>query len=189
MPMSKVIEFLPPDIPRILINRTVVHPPVTTSTTGDDKDTCEENDWRKNYVFDAYLLGFCDDVTRALAKVLFSDSEKPKETDGKLLAAVSEEDDEVYQRKDWESFGVPADRVFLFPGAVASKSNDAAEELTYQEIAHCDGCTKRIFGTVQKCVQCFDFDLCERCYPVVSKTHHKGQHTFSAEPAFLVHES
>ena len=98
-PISKVVSYLPAHIPRILINRTLVHPPSPTTncakedplpkqprktsmsnqtkTTAPDKKSPSEgtdanHDFRKDYVFDAYLLGFCDDVTRALGKHVFA---------------------------------------------------------------------------------------------------------------------
>jgi hypothetical protein len=196
-PISKVIEYLPRNIPRILINRTVVHPS-TASTEGDDN----EKEFRENYVFDAYLLGFCDDVTRALARQLFkkhSDTPDSKKRQrrrknngqqhdssygGRLLTTVLKGEDEEYDAEDWSgAISVPPERVLLFPGAVASKDDTTSSELTYREIAHCDGCSKRIRGVIQKCVACFDYDLCQKCFPSLSKTHHGGKHTFSADPA------
>jgi hypothetical protein len=219
-PISKVIEYLPRNIPRILINRTVVHPSTTASAEGDDHDDDNEKEFRENYVFDAYLLGFCDDVTRALARQLFK---KPPNTDtdtdttptdnskkkkqqrqrsrrttkknngpqqhdssygGRLLTTVLKGEDEEYDAEDWSAaISVPPERVLLFPGAVASKDDTTSSELTYREIAHCDGCSKRIRGVIQKCVACFDYDLCQKCFPSLSKTHHKGKHSFNAEPA------
>jgi len=183
-----VIEFLPPGIPRILINRTVVHP-----LTRSADSTEEEKDPRDNYVFDAYLLGFCDDVTRCLAKKLFEDDapttpEKKRRGDaggkpvGRLLTKVLNGKDNEYDAEDWESLTVPPERVLLFAGAQASHG-DSTEDLTYREIAHCDGCSKRIRGTIQKCIACFDYDLCPKCFPHLSKLHYDGTHVFSAEPA------
>jgi hypothetical protein len=178
---------LPPGIPRILINRTIVHPSTrSTDSTEDEKDP------RDDYVFDAYLLGFCDDVTRSLAKKLFNDDvpqtpvEKKKRGKpvGRLLSKVLKGEDTEYDAEDWESLAVPPERVLLFPGAQASHG-DSTEELTSREIAHCDGCSKRIKGTIQKCIACFDYDLCQKCFPSLSKIHHGGKHTFSTEPAAL----
>lgn len=82
-PISKVIEYLPTNIPRILINKTIVVQPKklnkkksNNKNNDDDNDNDDENenendiDFRKDYVFDSYLLGYCDDVTRALGKHL-----------------------------------------------------------------------------------------------------------------------
>jgi hypothetical protein len=180
-PISKVIGYLPPNIPRILINRTIVSPAHTVDPDSDDE---EEKDFRDDYIFDAYLLGFCDDVTRALGKALFSaPSDTPVEAiEGKVLAALSDED-EQYDAEDWKSTGVPPERVFLFPGAQASSGKDASSDPTFQEVAHCDGCAKRIVGTIRKCVACFDYDLCTKCFPALSKTHYDGKHHFAAEAA------
>lgn len=188
-PISKVIEYLPPDIPRILINRTVVRP----STRSADS-TEYEKDPRDDYVFDAYLMGFCDDVTRSLAKKLFTDDvpQTPAEKKrrgkpaGRLLSKVLKGEDNEYDADDWEALAVPPERVLLFPGAQASQADTVGtDELTYREIAHCDGCSKRIKGTIQKCVACFDYDLCQKCFPSLSKIHHGGKHSFSAELSAL----
>jgi len=105
-PISKVIEYLPPNIPRILINRTVVHPSTSGSGESDNPTLGDDYDFRASYVFDAYLLGFCDDVTRAMARTLFSkESQKkrkrnsPEEDNpfnGRLLSDVLNGRDEEY---------------------------------------------------------------------------------------------
>ncbi len=184
-PISKVIEYLSPTIPRILINRTVVHP-----STRLPESIGEEKDPRENYVFDAYLLGFCDDVTRCLAKKLFQGDTPPTPREkkrrvapvGRILTKVLRGDDNEYDAEDWECVKVPPERVLLFPGAYASHG-DSTEDLTYREIAHCDGCSKRIQGTIRKCIICFDYDLCQKCFPSQSKLHFDGKHTFSTEAA------
>ena len=178
-PMSHVIDYLPPNIPRILINRNIVQAPMSNYEYDDDGDNEEdEEDFREDYVFDAYLLGFCDDVTRALVKEMTGTANEKTE-EGKLLSCL-QEDDELYNVEEWDSLTLPKDRVFLFPGA---SRRDDISEYSYREIAHCDGCSNQISGTVRKCVQCFDYDLCETCYPKLSDKHHKGEHTFVSEPA------
>jgi hypothetical protein len=178
--MSHVIDYLPPSIPRILINRNVVHPPKARFLEAEhDEEEEEEEDFRENYVFDAYLLGFCDDVTRALVKEMTGTTTSEETEEGKLLSCIQEED-ELYSANDWSSLAMPKDRVFLFPGA--SRGDDSSE-YTYREIAQCDGCSDQISGTIRKCVQCFDYDLCETCFPKLSKSHHDGEHKFSTEPA------
>jgi hypothetical protein len=119
-------------------------------------------------------------------------------TDGCILASLKEDgnvsrskeekedgDGGTFAWKDWSSVKVPRERVFLFPGAVppATGSNDGddSSEITYREVAHCDGCSERIEGTIHKCMSCFDFDLCDKCYPTMSKQHYKGKHKFASE--------
>ncbi len=198
-PISKVIEYLPKNIPRILINRTIVHPKTATM---DDSQI----DFRQNYVFDAYLLGFCDDVTRALGKQLGLGNavEKKKEKthgikhktkEGKTtkeeaisLRYASETGAKLLAGDDddsWKESTVPSERVLLFPGAlppIPKEQNEVPSE-TYQEVAHCDGCSKQIpLGkTIFKCAICFDFDLCQSCYARVSKKHCGGKHLFRKE--------
>jgi hypothetical protein len=191
-PISKVIEYLPTNIPRILINRTVVHPSTSLSSEEEEEEE-HEKEFREKYVFDGYLLGFCDDVTRALAKQLFnktapSTAERKRrqkggkyDCGGKLLTEVLRDDHDEYDSKEWSSLTVPPERVLLFPGALASKED--ASEVEYREIAHCDGCSKRIRRVIKKCVVCFDYDLCQKCYPALSRTHNGGTHSFNSEPA------
>ncbi|KAG7363578.1 NAD-dependent deacetylase [Nitzschia inconspicua] len=221
-PISKIIEYLPTNIPRILINRTIVHPasPISataaTSSSDDEKDSKKsQENFRENYVFDAYLLGYCDDVTRALARKLFINSNVTSEISenrayrkkrrntssvvesiqnrccGGLLTNVLQGRDENWKRDDWTDVtNVPSDRVLLFPGALPSmtpSNGDAtSDKMVYQEIAHCDGCTKRIDGVINKCIHCFDYDLCSDCFPGMSKTHFNGTHTFDSEYAVLL---
>jgi hypothetical protein len=182
-PISKVIGFLPPDIPRILINRTIVHP---AAKVEEEDNSEEERDFRSDYIFDAYLLGFCDDISRSLEKQIFCKDETDKDlkpNEGKLLATLKEDDDH-YDAQDWSSTRVPANRIFLFPGAQAPLTlNDDDSVLTYNEIAHCDGCEERIEGNVFKCVSCFDYDLCCTCYKRESRKHFKGTHKFQEQEA------
>jgi hypothetical protein len=221
-PISKVVGFLPANIPRILINRTIVHPQSSTPDSHSPKSRDaegsvvddgakpsdpSERDFRDNYVFDAYLLGYCDDVTRALGRRLFfpsGDSNTQStvrgddEEDGKLLACL--EDDGTHRKQDWThskiSSKIPPERIFLFPGAVSPVSasssvgaikgdniDDDASTSRYCEIAHCDGCAARVTqGTIHKCAVCFDYDLCQSCFACLSKDHHGGLHPFVPEP-------
>lgn len=188
---------------RILINRTIVHPPDQANDDGysssDDSTESADREFRSDYVFDAYLLGFCDDVTRALGKKLFPnleetsiDSSESDTEEGKLLATVLDSnngtgDDSSFSAERWGSVLVPPDRVFLFPGAQAP--TETADEIAYREIAQCDGCSVRIVGTIRKCSSCFDYDLCQDCYPLLSKTHYNGEHHFASEAAPTVSKS
>ena len=184
-----------------------MHPPEPVE--GDDDNVEEEgiqqqqkrHDFRKNYVFDAYLLGYCDVVTRALRYDLFTTDNTSSNTnkgllDAALLSTVLKSDDPyahpTYHADEWSSVQVPSDRVFLFEGAQppqtlssastgSSSHINTAGDISFREIAHCDGCTKRIEGTIQKCVVCFDYDLCQNCYPTLSKVHYDGKHHFAPE--------
>lgn len=183
-PISKVIEYMPMEIPRILINRTVVHPSTKTA------DSKEEMVQRENYVFDAYLLGYCDAVTRRLAKKIFGDVPqgplpvKRTQQGGALECVLTDVLDGKEMHHDvgtWKVVSVSPDRVLLFAGAQASHGHGEGEELTYRAIAHCDGCSKQILGPIQKCIVCFDYDLCQACFPSLSATHYDGKHTFTRE--------
>jgi Zinc finger, ZZ type len=178
-PISKVIDYLPKQIPRILINRTIVHPPESVEDQSD-RDDDGNDDFRKNYVFDAYLLGDCDLVTQALSRDLFHPLDMVHPPPAAQLLTTLLDTSTAAQNK-WTSVRVPAERVFVFPGAQAPPSTDPP---TWLERAHCDGCTKPITtGTIQKCVVCFDYDLCPDCFPTLSQTHYNGEHAFAAEAA------
>ena len=217
-PISKVVEYLPPNIPRILINRTIVHPRAIAAASPSGPD----DDFRNNYVFDAYLLGFCDDITRALGKQLglgfdvakttpnagrggggsstnnkgASRKPRPKNKDvnsghasamgAKLLKEDRGDDDDNDETgaAPWREITVPRDRVLLFPGAIPEAGHaEADDEIPYREVAHCDGCAKEIpYGKrIFKCLECFDYDLCQSCYPRVSRRHCGGKHSFRSE--------
>jgi hypothetical protein len=195
-PISKVIRYLPPDIPRILINRSIVHPPLPEILTDDqdEGDQEDEKDFREDYVFDAYLLGFCDDIIRVLARSLFCEETNDVfkyKTEGELLSVVTSKKEDakcdIHLLENWKDVKIPHNRVFLFPGALApplkSGSSDDVSSFSYREVAHCDGCSKRIEGIIRKCVSCFDYDLCKTCYPTFHKKHFKGKHVFASEAA------
>eukprot|EP00560_Eucampia_antarctica_P002330 CAMPEP_0197833078 /NCGR_PEP_ID=MMETSP1437-20131217/17633_1 /TAXON_ID=49252 ORGANISM="Eucampia antarctica, Strain CCMP1452" /NCGR_SAMPLE_ID=MMETSP1437 /ASSEMBLY_ACC=CAM_ASM_001096 /LENGTH=102 /DNA_ID=CAMNT_0043436883 /DNA_START=1 /DNA_END=306 /DNA_ORIENTATION=+ len=92
--MSKIIRYFPSSIPRILINQNLVKPP-NLSVEELKKNSLEENDdfRRDGYVFDACLLGFCDDITSHILTALVdvdSDKNITKQTkvEGKILYNV-----------------------------------------------------------------------------------------------------
>ena len=208
-PMSKVIQYLSPSIPRLLINRNVVKAANQRIRTkdveeGDGKkggeEVEEEEDTRDGYVFDACLLGNCDDVSNALVREMDrgingkSEKESKSTTDGngeddettyRMLCNVQEE----YRGADGTIRGLhrhPPGRVFLFPGAAIPKESegggDSDSDVSYKEVAQCDGCEQQIEGEIMKCQQCFDFDLCTKCFDSgkVAK-HFEGKHTFVKE--------
>jgi NAD-dependent SIR2 family protein deacetylase len=301
-PISKVVGYLPPNIPRILINQTVVYPTTSSTNTSSTKttttttiqrssstlkggrhrgvveaglsnkpfhdgDSNEEIEFRHNYAFDAYLLGYCDDITQALSKKLFEgdnvingppnspnvrhhDERTPvvkkcrikpttvtststattgssstarsggcggRMTNAKpgvaTLCNVLSGKEPNWDAGGWSCVTIPPERVLLFPGALSTSGNNndnhkskigsssnnnekhnnssstsseggvVGVQVDYREIAHCDGCSKRIQGIILKCVICFDYDLCGHCFPTWSKTHYEGKHTFCPEEA------
>jgi len=175
-PMSKVIQYLPPNIPRKLIKRPDVSAPLKGTDSGGDCSEFEdeEQEFREKYTFDAYLLGFCDDVTRTLVQEMKMENTS---VEGQLLAAL--EDDNISSHDDWQTTSIPHQRILLFPGVIAPTGGQG--EATYIEVAHCNGCKERITGKIRKCSQCFDFDLCQKCYPKISRKHFGGKHKFAVE--------
>lgn len=200
-PMSKIIEYLSPSIPRILINQTIVIPKHGTYCgDGKRKDTDNningdsDKDHRDNFVFDACLLGFCDEVTTSLTDIInHKNSQMSKKApmlqgpnDFDVLCNLSRLKEVLNEQS---LFRHPHDRIFLYPGAIINKNddniddNDESTENVFEEIVHCDGCHEVIKDVVMKCTDCFDFDLCQDCYANerVSKVHFSGHHKFVAE--------
>ena len=206
-PMSKVIQYLSPSIPRFLINRDVVK--AVNRQVGDNhvkvkngknEEGEEEEDARDGYVFDACLLGFCDEVSRALVKEMNCNTNKKpvKESEG---ATIRNGGDETYRmlctvEEEYRAAGGtirglhrhPSNRVLLFPGAMiptegsGNAGADSDSDASYREVAQCDGCQKEIKGGIMKCQQCFDFDLCKKCYnSKLPEMHFEGRHTFVEE--------
>lgn len=184
--MSQVIHYLPAHIPRILINQHYLYanensnkndvetttnenfqPHATKRTKGKTESQHSRSDRR--LPFDAYLLGDCDVITNAIANEL-----------GWNASAITS------NRKDCANVsGDTFDNTFVFPGAVLDEKNERGstmgisdEEVEQAETILCDGCNDEIIASM-KCNQCFDYDLCGNCFPRVSKTHFRGNHSFS----------
>lgn len=164
-PMSKVLRYLPPSIPRILINRNEV---VLPKVCADEIDSDDEEDTREGYIFDASLLGNCDDVVKGIIRALDWKIEGGLEPSTSLLEACEND----------TGLTDVVGRSYFFPGAVIVSLD---EDNYKEEIVNCDGCGKKIATNVMKCTQCFDFDLCSKCFPNVSKKHYRGRHKFKSE--------
>lgn len=206
-PMSKIIEYLSPSIPRILINQNIVIPKhgsycedgrkrSDVEIDYHDEDNNYVKDHRSDFVFDACLLGFCDEVTTSLFALM---SESNEDNKSKLRSLSSSQEDccnfrvlcnipsLVERLKVQTLFRHPLDRIFLYPGAILSKydddknDDDESKEIKFQEIVHCDGCHQVIKKVIMKCTDCFDFDLCQDCFVTISKVHFEGNHKFIAE--------
>jgi NAD-dependent SIR2 family protein deacetylase len=218
-PISKIVDFLRPSIPRILINRTIVIPKHTDNKYSsvkddhvqddrkeakdendddDDDDDEKEKDFRNGYLFDALLLGFCDDITNSLAKVLWGDCHENHER----LSSESHGALSLHQQMDCKllrddmtqinDLGMrcllnhPPERILIFPGTIwkAHEGEDDDDEVEcYHEIVNCNECNCIISGMVFKCNDCFDYDLCKTCHSKVkrNRSHHGGKHKFTVE--------
>eukprot|EP00985_Skeletonema_marinoi_P009330 scaffold4344_cov70-Skeletonema_marinoi.AAC.1 len=167
-PMSKLVGFLPDNIPRILINRDIVQ--VMKSSTQNYKKHDEF------CLFDACLLGNCDAVTQAIkAKMSNKDakSEYEHHHSGRL---VTEDNNGTWLKNQ------PRESVLLFEGALLSAATKEEATLPAQNVVvHCDHCENEIKDQIFCCKICFDFDLCSLCYPKVKLTHADGKHEFTIE--------
>lgn len=201
--MSKVIEFMPPNILRVLVNRNIVSAPNSSKQYHESTG--------KRYLFDACLLGYCgkflvfrgysiyvssnvnfsdcafalsiDDVVHALKKKMI-------EAKFEVSAGTQNFDKTINSQIPFgvipdESAGEwlqsqPVESVLLFPGAITySLQEPDNDDLKIR--VHCDGCQKEVGGLVYSCETCFDFDLCSDCFPKLSKTHADGTHNFNQD--------
>mmetsp|Transcript_2878 Transcript_2878/g.3262 ORF Transcript_2878/g.3262 Transcript_2878/m.3262 type:complete len:536 (+) Transcript_2878:104-1711(+) len=214
-PMSRIIEYLSPAIPRILINRAVVVPKhqygdsdkivsnckkgnnAKNIQIGDKGDEINKNekDHRSGFLFDACLLGFCDEVTKTLMDAMNNKTSKKmvrkrspvkkEEPEYNILCNLQNET----SINDRLLHNHPHDRIFLFPGASIHKENDervndedsSSDNVQCKEVVHCDECHNVIENGVMKCIDCFDYDLCGKCFVVASRDHFDGNHKFIAE--------
>ena len=168
-PMSKVLRYLPPSIPRILINRNEV---VLPKICADEIYSDDEEDTRDGYVFDHMLLGDCDNAVKEVIKRLHW---------GELSIVKRGHIGKSRKRKSCgtNAMKVVSDRCYAFTGAVIG--DDGSNEFL-PDIVHCDSCGNKIIDDyIMKCIDCFDFDLCKKCFHYESKKHFEGKHRFKKE--------
>ena len=161
-PMSRVVDYLKSDIPRILVNRNIVRVKKTSNKNKEEGDC----------LFDACLLGNCDDVLTAL-------TQRMKGTESQIQPPRLVMRDEPWLHNQ------PKESVLLFPGAadVATTCLDEPVEVQHKLIVHCDECQNQIVGKIYSCTSCFDYDLCDACYISKRTNHADGKHVFAIEEA------
>lgn len=158
-PMSRVVDYLKPDIPRILVNRNIVRVKKTSNKNKEEGDS----------LFDACLLGNCDEVVTAL-------TQRMKGTECQIQPPRLVMRDEPWLQKQ------PKESILLFPGAdVATTCLDEPTDVQHKLIVHCDECQKQIVGKIYSCTSCFDYDLCNACYISKRTNHANGKHEFAVE--------
>ena len=157
-PMSRVVDYLKPDIPRILVNRNIVR--VKKTSNKEDGDC----------LFDACLLGNCDDVVTAL-------TQRMKGTECQIQTPRLVMKDEPWLQNQ------PNESVLLFRGADVATTCllDEPTEVQHKLIVHCDECQNQIVGKIYSCTSCFDYDLCDACYISKRTNHADGKHEFAIE--------
>ena len=160
-PMSKLVGFLPDNIPRILINRDIVQ-------VRKQDEIC---------LFDACLLGNCDAVTQAIKDKISNTDTKSKDKNHQSGRLVTDDNNGTWLKNQ------PRESVLLFEGALLSAPTTKEEAALPPQnvVVHCDHCENEIKGNIFCCKSCFDFDLCGDCYPEVKLTHAAGKHEFEIE--------
>ena len=157
----------------------LVNPPTLSS---EILEKMNHVDFRDGYIFDACLLGNCDDVTASIISCILSPNctKENSTLQGKLLSKLSES-----QISSKKLYNQPLDRILLFPGAILEdEDGPVTNDEEHIEVALCDGCGEKIIGTVMNCKDCFDYDLCLSCFPALSQQHEGGRHTFIKEEIF-----
>ena len=194
--MSKVIDYLPPFIPRILINKNHLK----QFSQSDKKNKFASNNqmegFRHDYSFDANLLGNCDDVTSSLVTQLGWDKEFKELIMSSSIHSKENSLSSLLCHNEIE--GIAMDRTLCFrTKGVDTEDNDckicnddensmeqknSTDEIN-TEVIICDGCSKSIQSgqIIMTCLECFDFDLCLHCFKTKAKTHFKGIHKFQED--------
>ena len=174
-PISKVMGWLPHDIPQILINMDVVHPPRAT-TDG----------------FDVSLIGEADVVVAYLAAAMKIDindrnEDEEKDVEKSKSDVVARGPDVVVSRGAvWApqaSMGTSDGKKFV-DTAAGLLSKDAADLIVHTTVT-CDVCSKDCGVDVFVCQTCFGYDLCSFCHGSGEAEKHAvvegSTHTFVRE--------
>ncbi|CAM9234649.1 unnamed protein product [Scytosiphon promiscuus] len=205
-PVSRILQFIPPHVPQVLVNRELIRPPRNISDG-----------------FDLHLLGDCDDVIRYLCDRLgweLPPPSPPVETPQPLPTSLHPPTvmtaptpapagvDTAGGARE-EGGGVPhppppppptfmPPNSFVFPASKGAEEaangnsaawaalsgggksgRDSGDDNEFEEVVTCDGCDTVVEGGVYACGQCFGYDLCERCYGGGSNDHTRQTgHTF-----------
>lgn len=166
-PMSKLVGFLPDNIPRILINRDIVQVVKSPSQHEKQVEFC---------LFDACLLGNCDAVTKAIKDKIIDTNTKSEEKHIHSGRLVTDDNNGTWLKNQ------PRESVLLFEGALLSTPTPKDATVPPPNVVvFCDHCQNEIKGNIFCCRNCFDFDLCGDCYPKVKLTHADGKHEFDIE--------
>jgi len=167
--MSSVVTFLPPSIPRILINRNSVELPKMKQKKENVSNVLDFRGGK--YSFDVRLLGFCDDVV----KTIMAEFERNIPYKNKKI-----EDNGGRVATSGKAITINCAKTYLFPGAAVDDKEQNKNIPDYTETVICDHCENIIKNddVVMKCINCFDFDLCRKCYSEQAKNHFRGSHKF-----------
>jgi hypothetical protein len=177
--MSKVVHYLRSDIPRILINRTIVQIP---KVSNNEDDGC--------LLFHTCLLGDCDVIVEALSHRMQSHHGSGS-NEGKgittTLGGVNYDSQNCFIQRNDEAWGhvQPKESILLFQGAEFVNNTVALvvppPATPSKSIAYCDECQNEIQGQIYYCKTCFDYDLCSICYSNPRVIHADGKHEFAIE--------
>lgn len=191
-PMSKVVTYLRCEIPRILINRTIVRVPTSEHS---------------NFLFNACLLGNCGEIsvnascqqqckvpTTNNSQKIGNDSDDVVEALGAKMRRIEittktspdldciDSGNLMLSGESWLRNNAK-ECILLFPGAKVTHSNVSISN-QLREIVHCDSCQLVVEGSLYCCKVCFDYDLCPTCYPTAVLTHANGKHEFRVEKCY-----
>lgn len=178
--MSKVVHYLRSDIPRILINRTIVQIP---KVSNNEDDGC--------LLFHTCLLGDCDVIVEALSHRMQSRHCSGNEGKGitTTLGGVNHDSQHCFIQRGDGAWGhvQPKESILLFEGAELVNINNTVALVVpstttttlSQTIAHCNECQDEIQGQIYNCKTCFDYDLCSVCYTNPQVIHANGKHEFA----------
>ncbi len=177
-PVSRILSYLPPNIPQVLINRDLVLPPAHLSDG-----------------FDLKLLGKCDDIVDYICHSLKWDLEwdlgggdGQHNTNRRPVCTPIHELPNIYHFLLEEKKNQPLHSEFV--AAALPEHHHAVVE-----VVNCDVCNAEIGGIgwskddplsiIYSCIECFDYDLCFSCYSLGCNEHVKSKgHHFTRTDKF-----
>ncbi len=171
-PVSRILSYLPPHVPQVLINRDHVLPLAHLSDG-----------------FDLKLLGNCDDIVdyicHSLQWGLGSDGGGHNANHHPACTPIHEPPN-IYHFALEGKKNHPQCSEFLVPSIPGDH--------VVEEVVNCDVCNVEIGGrgtmddplsTIYSCTECFDYDLCSTCFARGYNEHVKGKgHHFTRTDKF-----
>ncbi len=167
-PVSRILSYLPQNIPQVLINRDHVLPLAHLSDG-----------------FDLNLLGNCDDIVDYICHSLQWDLGGGGRDTNRPVFSPIREPPNVYHFLEGNK-NHPSHSEFV----VSSRP----EHHIIEEVVNCDVCHAEIGGSrpkddflaiIYSCIECFDYDLCSSCYSLGCNEHVKSKgHHFSRTDEF-----
>jgi NAD-dependent deacetylase sirtuin 1 len=142
-PMSGVLNFIPGDVPQILINLDHVKMDNRHGSEGFDVELLGESDFVVEYLTSKLRWG----ETPLTGSAFVPDEPK--------MAAL--------RQYTFQGFRGVVDTTPKASACASAHEASAESHKIFIEVFNCDACGSRIRNERYNCTECFDFDLCQTC--------------------------